>query len=146
MKTTEIPVADYMTKSPHSIGADQPVSVARSKMREHGVRHLPVLRSGRLVGIVTERDLAWIENVGVEGRTTLVVDDAMTPYPYLAAPSTPLREVAAMMAKGKFGAAIIADKNEVVGVFTTTDAMRALSDALDPRAPAARAGGRGRAA
>ncbi|HVY44842.1 MAG TPA: CBS domain-containing protein [Minicystis sp.] len=133
MKRSNPTVADYMTKTPHSIGADQPISRARALMREHGVRHLPVLEGGHLVGIVTDRDLAATEAVDEDKREALRVDDAMTPFPYVAAPSAPLAEVARAMAAGKFGAALVADAGRVVGVFTTTDAMRALADALEAR-------------
>jgi acetoin utilization protein AcuB len=133
MKRTEPTVADYMTKTPHSIGAAQTIARAHAVMREHRVRHLPVLEGGSLVGIVTERDLAWIEAVDEPKRAALLVEDAMTPLPYVAAPETPLREVALAMQAGKFGAAIVADSGHVVGVFTTTDAMRALAEALAPR-------------
>ena len=125
-------VADVMTKHPHSIGADQPVARAHALMRQHGIRHLPVLQAGRLVGIVTERDLNWIELVGVERGETLLVEDAMTPFPYIAEPSTPRRDVAIAMQSGKFGAAIVSDSGPVVGGFTNTDAMRALAEALTP--------------
>jgi acetoin utilization protein AcuB len=135
MKRSVPTVADYMTRTPHSIGADQPVSRAHLTMRQHRIRHLPVLAAGRLVGIVTERDLSWIDALDDAKRETIVVEDAMTPFPYVTEPTTPLDEVAATMGAGKFGAAIVAEGHKVVGVFTTTDAMRALADALHGRFP-----------
>ena len=87
-------VAEYMSRTPHSIGADQPLSRARAMMHEHRIRHLPVLRGGELVGIVTERDIAWFTLLEDEGREKTLVEDAMTPFPYVTTPETPLREVA----------------------------------------------------
>jgi acetoin utilization protein AcuB len=130
---THPPVGDYMSRTPHSIGSDQPLSLARDMMRKHRIRHLPVLRGGELVGIVTERDVAWLALLHEEGRERTLVEDAMTPFPYVTAPETPLREVALTMSAGKFGATIVAERNKVVGVFTTTDAMRALAEALEDR-------------
>jgi acetoin utilization protein AcuB len=121
-------VADYMTPAPRSIGADQSIARARAIMREHRIRHLPVLRSGQLVGLVSDRDLAWIESMEAEKREAVLVDDAMTPFPYVVPLETPLEVVAATMAQGRFGSAIVIDRHRVVGVFTTTDAMRALAD------------------
>jgi acetoin utilization protein AcuB len=133
MKRTEPTVFEYMTRAPHSIGADQPIARAHDVMREQRIRHLPVLRSGELVGILTERDIAWVEALDTDRRERIRVDDAMTPFPYVTAPTTPLAEVARAMAAGKFGAAIVEDRGKVIGVFTTTDAMRALADALEGR-------------
>ena len=46
-----------MTETPHSIGKDQPLAVAHRLMKEHDLRHLPVLEQGKLVGLVSERDV-----------------------------------------------------------------------------------------
>ena len=43
-------VQKYMTTSPHTIGDDQPMSLAHRMMREHKIRHLPVLRGAKIVG------------------------------------------------------------------------------------------------
>jgi acetoin utilization protein AcuB len=43
-------VQKYMTTSPHTVGADQTLAHAHSVLREHRIRHLPVLRGGQLVG------------------------------------------------------------------------------------------------
>ncbi|HEY4121650.1 MAG TPA: CBS domain-containing protein [Byssovorax sp.] len=132
----EATVADYMTKTPHTIGADQTVARAHAVMRSHGIRHLPVLQAGELVGILTERDLAWIEASDEAARDKTLVDDAMTPFPYVARESALLREVAGAMAEGKYGATLVVDATGgLVGVFTTVDAMRALEDALRARSP-----------
>ena len=46
-----------MTAFPHSIEADAPLRRARRRMEELEIRHLPVAREGRLVGVLTDRDL-----------------------------------------------------------------------------------------
>lgn len=53
----------FMTTTPHSIGVEQPLSRAHAMMREHGVRHLPVLHAGKLLGMLTERDLQLVESL-----------------------------------------------------------------------------------
>ena len=50
-------VSDCMTQSPHTIAADEPASTAAERMIELGVRHLPVIKDGRVVGVVSARDL-----------------------------------------------------------------------------------------
>jgi CBS domain-containing protein len=51
------PVSDYMTPAPTVLGPDSELADAAHKMLELGVRHLPVVRSGRLVGVLSIRDL-----------------------------------------------------------------------------------------
>jgi acetoin utilization protein AcuB len=123
-------VGQYMTASPHWIGADDALSEARITMREHRIRHLPVMRSAELVGVVSERDISLVESLPNVRTETRPVEEAMTPTPYTVSPATPLHEVARVMAERKYGAAVVVDQGAVIGVFTTTDAMRALADAL----------------
>ncbi|MCC6215991.1 MAG: CBS domain-containing protein [Polyangiaceae bacterium] len=129
-----------MSESPHSIGTEQPLTVAHEMMRLYGIRHLPVLHGGRLVGVLTERDLALVETLPGVDKRRVTVDDAMTPDPYVVAPDVPLGVVIATMRDRKLGSAIVAQGARVVGVFTTVDALAALADALAPAregAPAA---------
>lgn len=123
-------VADYMTRSPHSIGLDQPLSQAHKLMREHHIRHLPVLSGGRLVGILSDRDLAFIEALRDVDPARVTVEDAMTSMPYAVTPKTPLAKVAREMSEHRYGSAVIMEDSHVIGVFTTTDALRALADSL----------------
>jgi acetoin utilization protein AcuB len=124
-------VAQYMTQTPHSVGDDQTVVEAAFRMRELDVRHLPVMRGSRLVGIVSHRDLAILEAISHAHPSELTVADAMTPDPYAVSSSTPLSEVTAMMADKKFGAVVIVDDGDPTGIFTTTDAVRLLSQLCD---------------
>ncbi|WP_240807022.1 CBS domain-containing protein [Polyangium spumosum] len=130
MTTKNPTVADYMTRSPHSIGFDQTLVQAHKLMREHDIRHLPVLRGGRLVGILSERDLAFVEALRDVDSAKVTVEEAMTPLPYTIAPDASLGAVAREMAEHRYGSAVVMREGHVVGVFTTTDALRALADAL----------------
>jgi acetoin utilization protein AcuB len=119
-----------MTRSPHSIGLDQPLEKAHALMREHHIRHLPVLHGGQLVGILSDRDLAFIEALRDVEPQKVSVEEAMTPMPYTVARNTPLAAVAREMAERRYGSAVVMEADHVMGVFTTTDALRALADAL----------------
>jgi acetoin utilization protein AcuB len=127
------PVHKYMTTSPHSIGGDQTLATAVRMMREHHIRHLPVLSGGKLRGLLTDRDLKLVETFRDVDPTTLTVDEAMTEEPYTATPETPLDEVVSTMASGKYGSAVIVQNQHVVGIFTTVDACRALAELLKTR-------------
>jgi len=122
-------IADYMTTSPHSVGNDQPLLHAHQVMRDHQIRHLPVLSGGRLVGILSDRDLAFVENMRDVDAAKVRVDEAMTPTPYSVKKTANLGQVAREMAEHRYGSAVVMENDHVVGVFTTTDALRALADA-----------------
>lgn len=57
----ETPVRRYMTTEPVTVDAEMDVSVAAATMADLGVRHLPVMDHGRLVGMVSSRDLLSLE-------------------------------------------------------------------------------------
>lgn len=121
-------LTEFMTPAPYTIGNDQLLSRAQSVMREHAIRHLPVLHGGKLVGVVSQGDLHLLATLKVDLERAKV-EDAMTPDPYIVTPDTPLRVVAAAMAEHKYGTAIVAEGARVVGIFTTIDALRALAKA-----------------
>jgi acetoin utilization protein AcuB len=122
-------VGSYMTKTPHTIGADQTLKVARQLMSDHHVRHLPVLHGGELVGVLSEREVRSFE--ALPGSSLLTVEEAMVPDAYVTPASAPLDTVAGEMATRRLGSAVVVDDTaKVVGVFTAVDALRALSDAL----------------
>jgi acetoin utilization protein AcuB len=122
-------VATYMTPSPHTVGAEQPVSKAQELLKQFGIRHLPVLRGGRLDGIISDRDLALIERLEVDADR-LTVEDAMTSDVYEVAPGASLAEVATEMAERKLGSAIVTEHHKVVGILTTVDICAALGEVL----------------
>lgn len=128
-------VGDFMTASPHSIGRDQPLSLAYERMRAWGVRHLPVLEHGKLAGILSQRDALLVETLRDVDPPTTPVEEAMSADVYVVAPDTPLEDVAEAMSEHKYGCAVVMEANRVVGIFTTIDALRALANAERPSSP-----------
>ena len=55
--SAKVTVAQFMTRHPHTIGSDQPISLAHRMMRANDLRHLPVLAKDKVVGVVSIRDL-----------------------------------------------------------------------------------------
>ena len=123
-------IHEYMTPTPLTIGADQMLSQAHVMMREHGIRHLPVLVGGKLAGIVSDRDLAIVETLRDVDPAKVTVEEAMSPLVYTVPPEAPLDEVAAHMAEHKLGSAVVLRGGKVAGVFTAVDGLRALAEVL----------------
>jgi len=121
------PIERYMTITPHTIGAEEPLDRAMEVMKTHGIRHLPVLRDTRLVGIVSDRDLQVLAAIRGLDRSDLTVADAMTSDVITVAPDVGLDKVATLMAERKAGSAVIMQDQRVVGIFTTVDGMAALA-------------------
>jgi acetoin utilization protein AcuB len=126
-------IQKYMTTQPHTIGSDQSIAKAASFMTEFGIRHLPVLRGGRLLGVLSDRDIKLIESFRDVDATKTNVEEAMTEQPYTVDPDVALDEVVRTMAEKKFGSAVVMQNHKVVGIFTTVDACRALAELLQTR-------------
>ena len=123
-------ISRYMTKQPWTIERVASLAEAHALMREHHLRHLPVLDKGALVGIVSLGDLHLLETIGDFALDEIPVDEAMTEHPLAVTGDTPLDEVAEIMATKKYGSAIVVGREGVEGIFTTTDACRALASVL----------------
>jgi acetoin utilization protein AcuB len=124
-------IDSFMTKSPVVVERSTSMARALRTMDGQGFRHLPVVDGGQLVGCVSERELKIVENMrGVDSAMCIVGDFILGP-PYSVAPDATLGEVVRTMAEKKFGSAVVVEGGQVVGVFTTTDALRALAGILD---------------
>ena len=122
----------YMTPFPYSIDVDAPLAEAHAFLRERHIRHLPVTERGELVGVLTDRDikLALGPDLGSPPERELSVRDIFQPEPYVVDAGAPLLTVAATMAERHVGSALITRGDKLVGIFTTTDACRALARVL----------------
>ena len=123
-------VQRYMTVNPAVISSRRTLSEAHQTMRELGVRHLPVVDAGRLVGLVSQRDLYLLETLRGVDATSETVEEAMTPEPYTVPPDASIEEAAREMAQHRYGSAVVVDGGAVVGIFTSVDGLRALSSVL----------------
>ena len=116
----------YFTVGTHAVEAHQPVSTALEVMQEHDLRHLPVLQDGVVVGEISDRDLrVW--QLQKEFKFETAISHIMVEAPYIVDPGAPLAEVANEMAARKIGCAIVVSAGRLSGMFTVTDALRALA-------------------
>lgn len=125
------PMSRYMTRQPWTIRSDATMRQAHELMRAHAIRHLPVLDGGKLVGIVSERDLHLIETLPGGDPDTVSVEEAMVSDVYVVDANEPVDVVVDHMADRKQGSVVVVDhRGGVEGIFTTIDALQVLADVL----------------
>lgn len=115
-------VRDCMTTTVETVKPDDDVATVREVLRRRRIRQVPVVAAGRVIGIVTDRDVR-----GITGdRTT--VDAVMTPTPVTVAPDTPVEVAAAMLRTRKIGALPVVLDHVLVGIVSESDLLGALVD------------------
>ena len=129
----------FMTPFPYSIDIEAPLAEAHAFLRQQQIRHLPVTRNGVLAGILTDRDikLALGPDLGSPPERELRVADVFQPETYVVDAGQCLEDVAATMADRHIGSALVTRGGKLVGIFTTTDACRALARVLREQGPPA---------
>lgn len=125
-------IKSVMTPFPYTIEVDASLVAAQAMMRDHGVRHLPVTRGGRLVGLLSERDLRRLLDPGQEwpAGDSVAVGDAALFDPFVVGMSSPLDDVLLEMAERRIGSALVVKDGRIAGIFTATDACRVLAEQL----------------
>jgi acetoin utilization protein AcuB len=126
-----------MTPFPHAVHAEDEVATARAMMDQHGIHHLPVLRDGRLAGIVSARDVSLAGDVleRSQGGVGMPVWAICTRDPYVVEIDTRLDVVAEEIANRHIGSALVVKHGKLAGIVTTTDLCRALAEVLRTRLP-----------
>ncbi len=121
-------VGNYMTKSPMTINATQNLKFAASKMKGHDIRHLPVLDSGKLVGIITDRDINYVQSFEQLNPEEITVEDACSSDPYIIDVKTSVKDACKIMADKKYGSVLVEEDQKLVGIFTWIDALKIISE------------------
>ena len=122
------PVNHLMSRLPAEIDRRESVTAAVERMREEGVRHLPVMDGASLYGVLSPRDLteAWVRDG--EAAAELPVGDVCTTDPLTVGPTDAVRDVARRMVERGVTSAIVVDGNTLIGIFTSSDALAILAD------------------
>ncbi|NLI81141.1 MAG: CBS domain-containing protein [Deltaproteobacteria bacterium] len=129
-------VKDWMSKKVVSVDADDSMQEAMSRMREHKIRMMPVLREGRLVGVISDTD---IKRASASDATLLDIHEAlyliarikvreiMTREPVTVPPDFTIEETAELLKTRKIsGVPVVKGSGEVVGVITRDDLFNVL--------------------
>lgn len=114
-------VQQVMTREVLTIGPETPCDKARRLMDEHRIRHLPVVAGGRLVGMVSDRD---IRSAAVQ-PSDAIVGRIMTPNPVTVSSETRVEDAAQLMLDARIGSLPVGVGDALVGIVTYTDLLRA---------------------
>lgn len=135
-------VRDRMTANPITVTPNTPVFESLKIMRDKNIRRLPVLKDGKLVGIVTELDLLKVSpsqatSLSVYELNYLLakttIKEAMSSKLVTVTGDTPIEEAAILMRDHKIGGLPVIDEGKLVGIITETDVFDAFVDLLGVR-------------
>jgi CBS domain-containing protein len=120
-------VKDLMTSDPTTVDPETPVSEAAMRMARDGVGPLPVVEDGRLVGIVTDRDL--VVRIVAEGRDPRVtpVREAASEHLVTVSADDDLVETLELLAKHQVRRLPVVEGDRLVGIVAQADVARAVS-------------------
>jgi acetoin utilization protein AcuB len=140
-------VGERMSRPVISVSPEQPINDVLAMFRREHIRRAPVMKEGRLVGIVSERDLL---NASPSSATTLSVwemnyliskvkiKDVMTKKVITVDKDTPIEEAARIMADKKIGGLPVTSADKVVGMITETDLFKVFLELMGARYKATR--------
>jgi acetoin utilization protein AcuB len=135
-------VSERMTRSVISFAPDLPIVEAMTIMKREHIRRAPVVKDGKMIGIVTETDLA---NAAPSAATSLsvwelnyllskvTIKEVMTKDIITIDEDTPIEEAARLMADNKIGGLPVCRDGEVVGIITETDLFKIFLELMGVR-------------
>ncbi|GIW45495.1 MAG: acetoin dehydrogenase [Candidatus Binatia bacterium] len=122
-------VGEHMTSPVITVAPHATVAEARRLMREHDIRHLPVIERSRLIGIVARSDLNWPSTARVPDE--MPVAEVMSGNVIAVTPRTTMENAASLMLANKIGALPVVDEEEhVVGILTAADILSVFLDVM----------------
>ena len=136
-------VEKRMKSNPITVGPQDSFRHAMNLIRQRGIRHLPVVEDGRLVGIVTDRD---IRQASASPATSLEMHelhyllervkvlDIMTAKVITVTPDTPIEDAARLMLQHRIGSLPVLAGTDLLGIITETDIMHAFVDLMGVQA------------
>ena len=127
-------IAIVMTRNVVTIEIREPLEKAQTLMQQHHIRHLPVVKKGKLVGILSLTDLmrlSFSDNFGeVESDADVAIfrmlgiRHVMKAHPETITSAHTIRDAAEILANREFHALPVVEDDAVVGMVTTTDLIR----------------------
>lgn len=127
-KNTVLSMRNVMSQTRETLRTDETLADAQMKMGTS--KHLPVLHDGKLVGVLSRRDLHFLRRVAAADTTIGDVAETMVPDVYTVSPDDSAAAVVTMMAQQHYGSVVVVDRGRVVGLFTAYEALGLLAELL----------------
>jgi len=133
-------VKDVMTPNPITIDPNQPVLEALLVMYQRDIRRLPVMEGGKLVGIISDRDIKQTmgrpalvsRQAGDEPELKLSIGDVMTRNLITVSQDDDLKDAIELLVENKISGLPVVDQDQkLVGVISAIDVLRYCLDLLD---------------
>lgn len=136
-------VRDSMTRELVTVVSETTAAEALALCRMNRIRHLPVLEGRRLVGVISDRDLraatpALGDLARAEALDRIRVADEMARDVTTARPEDPIEDAAMAMYERKIGCLPVVDGEDLVGMVTSSDVLRALVRLVGAHKPGSR--------
>ncbi len=124
-------IKSVMTPFPYSISIDARIEDAQAMMADHDIRHLPVKEQGKIVSVISDRDIRLSLQSGPERKSELLrVRDVCVHETYVVELNERLDSVLLHMARYHIGSALVVKNGKLAGIFTMTDACRTYGEYL----------------
>jgi acetoin utilization protein AcuB len=120
-------VREYMSRLPEEIDRRESLATALRRMQEHDVRHIPVMDGAELFGVLSRQDVLDACLRHGPRAECLAVGAVCTVAPLTVSPVDTIAAVAAQMVERGVTSALVTDGDMLVGIFTSTDALRVLA-------------------
>lgn len=142
-KDTIMDVKAWMTKDPVTAAPGMSIKAAWRLLQERRIRHLPVVDAGKLVGIVTDRDLRRVlpspaTSLEVHELNYLLdkmtLGEVMTKDIITTTPFSRIPDAARTMLRNRIGALPVVEGGKLVGILSQTDVLEALTSAAEAQA------------
>ena len=126
-------VREIMMGSPVTLKPDETLDLANDVISLGRIRHIPIVEDGRLMGLLSERDMMGATTTTIFGLKrksksallkSVLIKDVMKKKVVTVKPDTPIKDAAHLMKEKKIGCVPVVDEGSLVGLVTTTDILR----------------------
>lgn len=123
----DVRAKDVMIKKLITIGPDEKIALADLIMTRHSIGALPVVKAGKIVGIITQRDIMFAKGYDVGGLT---VKDLMSRELITVEKNTPIKSILSLMLENRIERLPVVKGGRLVGLIVYDRILRTFHDAL----------------